>query len=61
MPKSNTKMDTVTQSDLVTIAEVLKFIRAESPDVELDVLELLDVSEDSWDAILERLNNSIKD
>jgi hypothetical protein len=54
-------MDTVTQSDLITIAEVLKFIRTESPDVELDVLELIDLSDDAWEEILVRLNNSIKD
>jgi hypothetical protein len=51
----------LTHSDLVTLAEVLKFIRTELPEAEQEVLEILDVSDEAWDEVLARLNNSIKD
>jgi hypothetical protein len=61
MSKKAKPGETLSQSDLVTIAEFLKFIRAESPNAELDVLELLDVSDEEWNTVLSRLNNAIKE
>lgn len=60
MPKATAK-NALTNSDLVTIAEFLKFVRAEVPNAELEILELLDVSDDAWEEVLSHLNNAIKD
>lgn len=51
----------LTKSDLITIAEFLKFIRVEYPNGEQEVLELLDVSDEAWEEVLSHLNNDIKD
>jgi hypothetical protein len=59
MSKQAKSSETLSKSDLVTLAEVLKFLRTEYPAAVRERLEILDISDESWDEVLSRLNNSI--